>query len=340
MGLNFSADLGPKLIVGIQFFARDLGDIGNDEITLDWGYADYRWNKWLGLRVGKIKAPFGLYNEGRDIDMLRTSILLPQSVYNEPNRETVMASKGVGLYGKLDMRFLGDLYYRGQMGVQQASKDSGPAKTMADRGFEITEDFDMDVAYIVALDWHTPLGLRLLASGQKTALHIYADRGPLPVDYHIRDVAAYYLSTEYTWENLIIYAEYSTTRNQYAFSFLTLDIPTLEGYLNTVGYYGGASYRFTDWFQLGFYYSEYFRDKDDKEGDINLADGIEQSKAWSKDFALSFRFDINEYWIFKLEGHLIDGTGIMYDSDNLNDQGETDYEEDCSLFAVKVSYSF
>ncbi len=36
----------------MQLFARDLGDIGNDEIQLDWAYADYFWIKWLSLRVG------------------------------------------------------------------------------------------------------------------------------------------------------------------------------------------------------------------------------------------------------------------------------------------------
>ncbi len=339
MGINFSTDLGPKLRVGIQFFARDLGEIGNDEITLDWGYADYRWKKWLGLRVGKIKSPFGLYNESRDVDMLRTSIFLPQSVYSEPDRASVLASKGVGVYGKLDLHFLGNLYYRGQVGVAEASKDSGSAKTFEDRGFEVTEDFDMDLGYIAALDWQTPIGLRLLASGRKTGLHIYADSSIGSVDYHITDIGAYFLSMEFTWEDLIISAEYFTMRSQYLFSASLLP-STIDGGLNTIGYYGGASYRFLDWFQMGFYYSEFFRNKDDKSGDENVVSGIEQSKAWSKDFALSLRFDINEYWIVKLEGHLIDGTGIMYNADNINNQGEADYEEDWMLFAAKVSFNF
>ncbi len=49
--INFSTRVTPKLHVGIQFFAHDLGDLGNDEIKVDWAFADYRWNSRLGLRV-------------------------------------------------------------------------------------------------------------------------------------------------------------------------------------------------------------------------------------------------------------------------------------------------
>ena len=38
-----------------------------------------------GFRAGRVKIPFGLYNEINDIDSARVPILLPQSVY--PHRE-------------------------------------------------------------------------------------------------------------------------------------------------------------------------------------------------------------------------------------------------------------
>jgi len=80
MGINFSKKLTEQIRLGLQLFARDLGDIGNDDVELDWAFADYRWKDWLGLQVGKIKFPHGLYGETRDIDALRTNILLPQHV--------------------------------------------------------------------------------------------------------------------------------------------------------------------------------------------------------------------------------------------------------------------
>ncbi|RLC03008.1 MAG: hypothetical protein DRI57_29555, partial [Deltaproteobacteria bacterium] len=83
MGINFSTKLPKRLRIGLQFFSRDLGQEGNNDIVLDWAYADYRWKEWLGFRIGKIKVVYGLYNETRDMDMLRASVMLPQSVYTE-----------------------------------------------------------------------------------------------------------------------------------------------------------------------------------------------------------------------------------------------------------------
>ena len=87
LGINFSTELTEKIRLGIQFAARDLGDSGNDKVIIDWAYADYQWRDWLGLRLGKIKMPVGFYNKTRDIDMLRTFILLPQGIYLENYRD-------------------------------------------------------------------------------------------------------------------------------------------------------------------------------------------------------------------------------------------------------------
>jgi hypothetical protein len=102
--------------LGLQFLSRDMGDEGNHKIVLDWGYGDYRWRDDLGIRVGKIKQPLGLYNKNRDLDLLRTSVLLPQGIYNDHWREFVMAVEGVGLYGFKPLGIFGDADYEVQFG--------------------------------------------------------------------------------------------------------------------------------------------------------------------------------------------------------------------------------
>ena len=89
----------------MQLFSRDLGDAANNKINLDWAYADYRQWDWLGLRIGRVKLPIGLYNETRDMDMLRTCIVLPQGIYNELERDNLIALNGMGLYGHVDMKW-------------------------------------------------------------------------------------------------------------------------------------------------------------------------------------------------------------------------------------------
>jgi len=92
--ITLSARPMDRLRVGIQFLGRNFGDAGNDQVVIDWAYGDYRWKDQLGFLAGKVKLPFGLYNEGRDVDMLRTSIFLPQSVYNEKQRDFILAYEG------------------------------------------------------------------------------------------------------------------------------------------------------------------------------------------------------------------------------------------------------
>ncbi len=130
MGINFSTWLTSDLRAGIQLFARDLGDVGNDEIVVDWAYADYHWRDWLGLRVGKIKVANGYFNETRDVDMLRVSILLPESIYPEMFRDSIVAMKGAGLYGKTPDWPIGAFAYQLAAGTVDIAIEGGAGKKL------------------------------------------------------------------------------------------------------------------------------------------------------------------------------------------------------------------
>src|SRR5260370_15972959 len=84
-GINLTKSLTRKLRTGFQLFARKLGPVGNFDVVMDWFYLDYRWQDWLGIRAGRTKLPFGLYNDTSDIDSARVPILLPQSTYPTTN---------------------------------------------------------------------------------------------------------------------------------------------------------------------------------------------------------------------------------------------------------------
>ena len=140
------------------------------------------------------------------------------------------------------------------------------------------------------------------------------------------EVESNLFSVEYTYENFMISAEYNASKTSFGSS-------TEHG----EAYYVMTTYRFTDWFELGLYYSVQYPDKDDKDGkDIEAAGGIKE-QAYLKDYALSTRFDVNEYWTVKLELHIMDGLyGVNFDeSDN-----PADPDPDWTLFAAKMSFSF
>ncbi|MDQ1351379.1 MAG: hypothetical protein QG657_1681, partial [Acidobacteriota bacterium] len=162
LGINFSTQVTDKLRVGMQFAALDLGDVGNDKINIDWAFADYRWQDWLGIRAGKIKMPTGFYNKTRDIDMLRTFILLPQSIYVETFRDTLTAIKGLGVYGEIPLKTLGNISYELLGGTMNIDKDSVTTKGVEGQGFFKVESYNIKKAFCGEITWETPLkGLRL-----------------------------------------------------------------------------------------------------------------------------------------------------------------------------------
>ena len=171
-GLMFSTDLNDQLHIGMQFFARRLGNLGNDSLMLDWVFADYRWQDWMGFRIGKMKTPFGLYNEIRDIDMLRTSIILPQSVYFESWREAFFSCKGLGVYGELLLDKMGRISYQLLGGEATVPTDGGIAHYIERHGYGDIEKFE-DLNSIVAnLVWNTPVnGLKFGGTYIKSGLN-------------------------------------------------------------------------------------------------------------------------------------------------------------------------
>jgi hypothetical protein len=101
------------------------------------------------------------------------------------------------------------------------------------------------------------------------------------------------------------------------------------------GYYFSASCRFTQWFELGSYYSVYypFGSQSQSEGLNNPT--ISGNKDYTKDWALSTRFDFNEYWAFKVEGHRMNGTAypLFRENDDFPDKRWW-------LLAAKITFSF
>jgi len=111
-GLNVTTEIGDNLRIGIQAFAQNISQNSNFTFRADWFYVDYRFRDWFGIRAGRLKIPFGLYNEVSDIDAARAPILLPQSVYPVQGREFLFAQTGGEVYGFLRTPAAGALEYR------------------------------------------------------------------------------------------------------------------------------------------------------------------------------------------------------------------------------------
>lgn len=309
-GINFTKPLTDELRVGLQLFARDLGRTGNYNAKVDWFYLDYHFRDWLGMRAGRIKIPFGLYNEINDVDAARVPILLPQSVYPVSNRDFLLAQTGGELYGRLSLQRAGTLDYRAYGGTIFLQADLPPGAPYA-----ISR---LTVPYLVGgrVLWETPLeGLR--AGGSVQFLHLDTDlqfnpstwakmvmAGDLPMNFTgtVKSTIPALLwvgSIEYARDALLIAAEYSRWHTSVDSNTPSLfPGPNVETSSTSERAYLMASYRITNWFTPGTYYSVYFPNVHDRTG----------RAARQHDVAATLRFDINAYWLVKLEGHFMHGT--------------------------------
>ncbi len=344
LGINFNKRLSPKLRVGLQFFARDIGEEGNDEVMLDWAYADYKWKKWLGLRVGKIKMIGGIYSEIRDVDMLRTSAFLPFSVYPELFRNSNSAIKGLGVYGEIPMNIAGSFVYNSQVGNFMMSAGSGTANAFRQNAYLITgndvstDTIDHNYAYSFGGKWNTPLkGLKIGSSYYSISdLQIDGEIINLgyPYSYQNDTFGGYYYSVEFLRNDFYFVYEFShmdakgtTTSRDYPDFINKSDEPT-------EGWYLSCSYWITEWFELGGGYSEYFPRSKDKNGNL-MPEGL-SFLSWLKNYTLSTRFDIIDNWIVKFEYHHMDGFGVFNSVEN----DYSDLKRNWNLFVVKLTFSF
>lgn len=339
---NLSAQPLDDLRLGIQFLGRDFGSRIDAKVTVDWAYGDWRWRDELGVRAGKIKLPYGLYNQGRDVDFLRTPVLLPQSVYTEAERDLVISYEGVGLYGNLPWGAWGEFDYElcygslsvPEEGVQSTQEEIARnleagtpalAASLADQ-FGVTPeqvdvgiaetDVEMQVPWIVggAVVWTTPIaGLRVGTSvfagdieiAGRVDYDVFVDEGEgwptyLPLrsefddDLDLHSVVT--TSAEYTRGPWLFAAEMSRTR---------------MGGVHSLGWYASGRHRLDRRWSFAATYSQYFPDWDDREGEALAArTGDATHRAWQYDLGFSARFDVNDYWLLKLEYHQMDGTAL------------------------------
>ena len=141
LGFTAQSNLTPKLRVGFQLLSRDFGDIDNNQTKVDWAFADYRWRDFLGVRFGKAKMPFGLYNESRDTDILRPMALLPQSIYDEHYRSYFVSYQGTGLYGSIFAGGLGTFDYNLYTGSINFNEDQVIMNVTNDLSNQLMENY-------------------------------------------------------------------------------------------------------------------------------------------------------------------------------------------------------
>jgi hypothetical protein len=126
--------------------------------------------------------------------------------------------------------------------------------------------------------------------------------------------AIWVLSAEYIFSDWLFAFEYSRWKKHQTSSLPVL-LPTLDE--DSERFYGMVNYRLTRHFELGAYYAVTHIDADDRAGHGESYAG-KRITAFQRDLAGTLRIDVNDYWLWKLEAHLIDGVAELQASQNPN----------------------
>jgi hypothetical protein len=306
-GLTVSSQITNKLRAGTQLYNRYIGELGKGRFYLDWAFADYRLKDWIGFRGGKIKTTLGLYTDTQDQAFLHTWALLPQSLYPADLRSITVAHVGGDIYGNISTRRGGSLSYTGFAGSIPNDPRGGFLYGIQAQGGELPTGV---VGRMAGFDlrWDTPIaGLMMGGSvvDNYRSFNGFLGTSPVPLSYATTIDRVMVVYGDYARGQFHANVEY---RDQTRRAELTAQMPG-RPVVNRVGadepaWFSSAAYRFSKRMEVGGYYSHY------RVSVINQpvpATGLGRDHIFDK--AVTMRVDIAPFWVFKIEGHFIDGVG-------------------------------
>jgi hypothetical protein len=332
-GFNVSLRPLSRLGLAAQVLYRRAGELEDEEVRLDYGVLDFTAFETagtrIGLRLGRVKNPLGLYNETRDVAFTRPSIFLPQSIYFDRTRNFALSSDGGQIYGEYKSS-IGDFSLRANIGVPTVDK-SLEALIL---GRNKPGEFNGKLSYLGQVLYEFESGLFRLAFTAALANARYsAGQSDIFSDGNY-SFQPYIFSAQYNGEQLSITAEYGMGNNRVTNfgRFLPNSAGTGESY-----YIQGA-YRFTDEVEAVVRYDVFYQNKDDRYGEeFGRRTGRPGFSRFAKDWTVGLRWDITPNWMARAEYHRVHGTGWLAVTENPDPQK---LDPDWDLFALELSFRF
>ncbi|HNP26455.1 MAG TPA: hypothetical protein PKM20_06925 [Nitrosomonas sp.] len=344
VGLNALFSPLPRLQLSGQMLSRRAGKGGDaGEPRLDFGLLDYRIfsheTHQFGVRVGRLKNPFGFYNDTRDVAFTRPSILLPQSIYFDRTRNLGLSGNSVQFYGETSHPTIGN--FSVQFGVwRPLVKDKetefaifggsqqgklSPETSIIGRG--IYESHDSRLRLAISGIW--------LNVDYKPGI----DDRLTPGSFSFSPL---YLSAQYNAERWSLTAEYALRR----LDFKNFSNPRLDEQANnTTGesFYFQGVYRFNHKWEALIRYDVYYADRNDRDGskyvqwrqDRNFSSPPAHSR-FAKDITVGLRWNITPRIMARIEYHHVNGTGWLSGLDNASNSTVKEWD----LFAAQLSFRF
>lgn len=365
IGAVFSYSAHDALSFSAQIMARQAGEMDEGDILADYYFAQYRiaqtLDHSLSVRLGKLRLPYGFYNETRDVTSTNAGIIMPQSIYIDRGRNTYFAADGVMLHGE---NFWNDISITWDLGTAKIETDDDeisdlagfPAEEGAEGAFKpaarIILGFDND-AWRIGYSYResdfefTPelTGVRFspsnqLIKGQLLSLQYTAEEWTLTAEWTHADVKT----------NLSIDEIYMTL----PFPFPPAWLPVNQGSdfeFPAENYYVQLEYRLNPSFKIMLRRDDIYASRHDRDGEemADALNGIAQShpalaplgrpaySQYAKDHMLGLTWNISPHAIARIEWHNVEGTFWLSGHDNPD---RFDTKKYWDMLAVQFGYRF
>lgn len=308
--VNGSVKPLPQLLLSGQVLARDAGVTDDGKPRLDYAFAGYDFladrSFDAGLRLGRVKNAYGLYNDARDVVFTRPGVLMPSTYFEATGaRALLFSSDGVQPYAGLE---LGDHYLTAQFTF-------APNKTLSGaeaRRLNLQGDTRLKRFYFARI---ADDGDRWTAAA--SYMHGYMEFELPPGTRNELGFQIYMLSGRYNAETFSVSAEYQLTDFRGTFGGSALDNKSDGAYLQ-------GDYFLTPQWSLMARWDSSFSDRNDRRGtdaastcSANFSTGtIDRHNCFAHDFVLGTSWKSPVHWGVWGEYHLIDGLATADARDN------------------------
>ncbi len=332
IGLNLSYQPFDRLNLSVQGLYRRAGKVDGGVVRLDYGVADLNLLKFengqFGIRGGRIKIPFGLYNETRDVAFTNPTIILPQGIYFDRSRSLLVSADGGSLYADYSTEY-GDIGFKFNLGMPLGDNEEILSTIL---GPSASGDFEANPAFATQLNYELNGGEYVFAVSYMNLKLDYKPSANDTLGEGSTKIRPLLFSAQYNGEKFGLTAEYLYRWNHYSdydafpdFSFVS------------ESWYVQGSYRFLPSLQGIVRYDTFSSDIDDRSGKRAQASGLPAHMAYAKDWMAGLRWDITSSWMIRAEYHRVHGTAWLAHSDNLDSSAT---KQDWNLYALQLSYRF
>lgn len=314
IGLNTSFRPHQNILLAAQVLSRRAGGDSSDAAPeLDYGLIDYQMisnqQRTFGVQLGRIKNPFGFYNQTRDVAFTRPSILLPQSIYFDRTRSLALTGDGLTLY--LEERFDNGVV-RGQLGLGEPQAGDDLNQTL--QLHRILGSFDPQQSAIAQVRYEHDAGRIVAALSHANARSQIDSHYPevSDGDFYFRP---WIFSLQYNQELWSVTAEYALRRS----GLKNFNQPALNFDTTGESWYVQYTRRFYDDWQWLIRYDSLTNDRSDPSGNSFEANGLGPAHSqYADDLTFGLQWTPHPQIMVAGEYHHVDGTGWLPSQDNPN----------------------